>query len=170
MTNASLYVLRSLSALASFLEDAGPGIAERVTAWLRCALEPGEIMPDVALLFKLVERRLRRAHERHLPVVGICLGHQLVAAALGGEVGPMDTPEWGFHRIDITPVGQVSTVLAGIQWDHHQLCSGGGGDRRARILQPRHDLSGAELGLQVAGADHRIEANLVGRFDHCRQH
>ncbi len=32
---------------------------------------------------------LAKAHERGLPVVGICLGAQLIGKALGGEVGPM---------------------------------------------------------------------------------
>lgn len=59
---------------------------------------------------------LRAAHERQLPVVGICLGHQLIARALGAEVGPMDKPEVGYVDVDLTPAGQTDTILAGIPW------------------------------------------------------
>lgn len=63
---------------------------------------------------------LRGAHERQLPVIGICLGAQLVAQALGGKVGP-STPEWGFHKVQIPPPAQVETMMAGIAWDSWQF-------------------------------------------------
>ncbi len=59
---------------------------------------------------------LREAHERALPVFGICLGAQLIAKALGGEVGPCATPEFGFCEVDATPPGHTDRVLAGIPW------------------------------------------------------
>lgn len=68
---------------------------------------------------------LKAAHEAKLPVVGICLGHQMIAKALGGEVGPMEKPEEGFHNITINPMGQTETVLAGIAWTHPQYESHG---------------------------------------------
>ena len=64
---------------------------------------------------------VRDAHERELPVVGICLGAQLVARALGGEVASMDRPEWGFGEVEITVEGQTETMLAGIPWRHRQF-------------------------------------------------
>ncbi len=59
---------------------------------------------------------LRQAHERALPIVGICLGHQMIAAALGGEVAKMDKSEQGFHDVTIGPPGHTDTILAGIRW------------------------------------------------------
>ena len=64
---------------------------------------------------------LREAHRLQLPVVGVCLGAQLIAHALGGQVGPMERAEWGFTKVSINTFGQVETVLAGIPWDSHQF-------------------------------------------------
>jgi GMP synthase-like glutamine amidotransferase len=60
---------------------------------------------------------LKAAHARELPVVGVCLGHQLIAHALGGKVGPARNPEWGFEPVSLTTSGQVEPLLAGIAWD-----------------------------------------------------
>ncbi len=65
---------------------------------------------------------LRDASMRHLPVIGVCLGAQLVASALGGEVEPMTEAEVGFHRVTLTPAGHVETSVSGIAWDHMALC------------------------------------------------
>src|SRR5690606_15590880 len=59
---------------------------------------------------------LRTAHEAGLPVVGICLGCQLLARALGGEVDRAAKPERGFTRVVQTPAGNTDRVLAGVPW------------------------------------------------------
>lgn len=64
---------------------------------------------------------LRAAHEAQLPIVGICLGHELLAKALGGEVGPSQTPEAGFVDVDILPGAHTDTLLAGIAWHSPQF-------------------------------------------------
>lgn len=68
---------------------------------------------------------LKAAHEASIPVVGVCLGAQLVAAALGGQVGPMEKPEIGFHPVSINPAGQTDTLLAGVAWTAAQFCHHG---------------------------------------------
>ena len=47
-----------------------------------------------------------------MPFLGICLGHQLVADALGGEVGPAKKPELGIFRIVPTAEGIGHPLIA----------------------------------------------------------
>ena len=67
---------------------------------------------------------IKQAHEREIPIVGICLGAQLVAAALGGEVGPMqpgeattaEGVEAGWHPVQLSFPGTTDTIHQGIPW------------------------------------------------------
>lgn len=66
---------------------------------------------------------IRKAHEASLPVVGVCLGSQQIAVALGGRVGPMARPEVGMGLVHLTVPGQTETLMAGIPWSSQQLHS-----------------------------------------------
>jgi GMP synthase-like glutamine amidotransferase len=51
---------------------------------------------------------------RRLPYLGVCLGHQLLVDALGGEVGLADTSEIGIFQVDKTDLGGRSPLLEGL--------------------------------------------------------
>lgn len=60
---------------------------------------------------------IRQAHAAELPVIGICLGAQLIAHALGGTVARMEAgPEVGFEPVDLTIAAQTHTMMSGIPW------------------------------------------------------
>jgi GMP synthase-like glutamine amidotransferase len=52
--------------------------------------------------------------DRGLPFFGLCLGHQLLADALGGAVGKAETPEIGVLEVELTPDGQASPFYEGL--------------------------------------------------------
>jgi GMP synthase (glutamine-hydrolysing) len=85
---------------------------------------------------------LKQAHDAGLPVVGICLGAQMIAVAHGGKVGPMMTPvppvkpgetppadapqpkpnpEVGWQNVKIVFPGTMETIYQGIPWDTMQF-------------------------------------------------
>jgi GMP synthase (glutamine-hydrolysing) len=55
------------------------------------------------------ERLIRRARQESVPVLGHCLGGQLIARALGARVVASPRPEVGWHRIDIAPTALART-------------------------------------------------------------
>lgn len=64
------------------------------------------------------------------PFLGICLGHQLLAESLGGQVSRMLKPEVGLVKIDLTPAGQKDPIFAGFpsqvetfQWHGAEISS-----------------------------------------------
>lgn len=63
---------------------------------------------------------LRNAHDRSVPVLGICFGAQLLSQALGGGTEPMRTRRLGWQ--DVTPLG-THQVPAGpwFQWRTNRL-------------------------------------------------
>lgn len=56
---------------------------------------------------RLIENTLRRRQ----PVIGVCLGSQLLAAALGARVYPSGGKEIGWYRVDLTDAGADDPLL-----------------------------------------------------------
>lgn len=64
--------------------------------------------PFLAGELRLIERRLRVG----APLLGVCLGAQLIAAAAGARVFPGPAKEVGFAPVTLTPDGQLSCLSA----------------------------------------------------------
>lgn len=57
---------------------------------------------------------IRRALETDTPVLGVCLGAQLLAAAAGSRVFPGPRPEIGWTPVSLTLEGRQDPVLGGV--------------------------------------------------------
>jgi GMP synthase (glutamine-hydrolysing) len=63
---------------------------------------------------------------RGTPLLGICLGVQLLARAAGSWVGPLPEPEIGWYPVELTPAGATDPVVGALpsrfhalQWHHY---------------------------------------------------
>lgn len=69
---------------------------------------------------------MRQANEIGMPIVGLCLGSQILARALGGKVQAMPSGiEFGWHEVKLTPVGREDSIHTGLPWsammfEHHR--------------------------------------------------
>jgi GMP synthase-like glutamine amidotransferase len=63
--------------------------------------------------------------QRAKPFLGICLGHQLLADALGGEVGLAEQGEVGVFDVDVVPgdgfMSGLPTRIPVMQWHHAEV-------------------------------------------------
>lgn len=63
---------------------------------------------------------MAQAHQREIAVVGVCLGSQILAVALGGSVGPIGggslSIELGWHEVKSAFGGTIDTLHTGLPW------------------------------------------------------
>ena len=66
--------------------------------------------------------------QRNRPYMGVCLGLQLLAVALGGEVGLAREAEVGFGKVEINALGHAHPLTRGLpstfkimQWHHAEV-------------------------------------------------
>ncbi len=166
--------------------DAGPGVfAEAIRArgaelgpWLRAELdlpprEPADydavltfggamhadqdtehpwLREEKALLAELIERRI--------PLLGVCLGAQLVAEAAGAEVRRASEPEIGWHRVELTPEGRDDPLMAPLapgftafQWHSYEFSLPAGATALATspVCLQAYRLAGPAWGIQFHG-------------------
>ena len=90
---------------------------------------------------------LRTAHDHEIPVLGVCLGGQLVALAHGGGVERAAEPQFGWFA----PADSAQPVLAGewFQWHHDSWTPPPGSQQQAGSERnPQAFTLGRTLALQ----------------------
>lgn len=122
------------SAPLGIIEDV---LRERDLSYLYCDAWSSEVWPEPRDLSALIvlggemnvdaldrhrflskARDLVRATMDHgLPVLGVCLGAQMLARALGAEVNPSPVREIGFGHVFPTAAGEKDPVLSGFTED-----------------------------------------------------
>jgi len=56
-------------------------------------------------------RLIRRAMEHNIPILGICLGAQLIAKSLGSEVSKNPEKEIGWYDVSLSEAGKVDPLM-----------------------------------------------------------
>jgi GMP synthase (glutamine-hydrolysing) len=100
---------------------------------------------------------LQRLLDLHKPVLGICLGAQLLAKAAHAPVGPADEPEIGWYDVELTDDAADDPVLGALpsrfdafQWHYymHGLPAGAVELARSRVCTQAFRLGDSAWGVQ----------------------
>jgi GMP synthase (glutamine-hydrolysing) len=82
---------------------------------------------------------IERALDEEVPLLGICLGAQLIARAAGAWVGPAGASEVGWYRVEPTAAGLSDPVVGtlagptyGFEWHHYTYAVPHGATELAR--------------------------------------
>ena len=91
---------------------------------------------------------VRAAHDAGVAVLGLCFGGQVLSAALGGEVRPVDTPEFGWHEVD-TDLPDAIAPGPWFEWHYDGFTVPDGATEIARTaVSPQAFRIGRSVGTQ----------------------
>jgi GMP synthase-like glutamine amidotransferase len=100
---------------------------------------------------------LQRLLDGHTPVLGVCLGAQMLAKAASAAVGPSSEPEIGWFEVELTEEGRNDPVLGSLpprfeafQWHFytHGLPAGAVELARSRVCTQAFRLGESAWGVQ----------------------
>jgi len=170
--------------------DAGPGVFAQsieeaggeLEQWLIAAGEPSPVDPlAVDALITLggamhpdqeadhpwigeEKRLLAELIDRGMPLLGVCLGAELLASAAGGEVARAPQPEVGWYRVQTTHAGGDDPLLAplapefeALEWHSYSFGLPPGGTALARS---EAGLQAFRVGARAWGIQFHAEATL----------
>ena len=76
---------------------------------------PMDVWQEEAHPWLVAEKRaIREWVAAGRPFLGVCLGHQLLASAMGGRVGPGAAPEVGIMPVELTGAGRADPLFRGL--------------------------------------------------------
>src|SRR5262249_38905797 len=101
--------------------------------------------------------------ERQLPYMGVCLGHQLLGAALGGTVGKAAQAEVGILEVELTDAGRrdplfegMATRFKALQW-HGAEVAGAPADAVVLARSPLCQVQAMRIGRHAYGMQDHTE-------------
>lgn len=87
-----------------FDSESGDRFPDTLGGWDALAILGGAMSANDPLpSLRQAEVLIREAVAAGKPTLGHCLGGQLMARALGGQVGPSPAPEVGWHTLEVAP-------------------------------------------------------------------
>jgi GMP synthase-like glutamine amidotransferase len=94
--------------------DAFPDLEDYAALWVMGG--PMNVGDETEFPWLMNEKILIRkaVQDLRLPYMGVCLGAQLLADAVGGEVRPMSAPEVGLFPVTMTSAGLNHPLTAGL--------------------------------------------------------
>jgi GMP synthase (glutamine-hydrolysing) len=105
--------------------------------------------------------------DRGVPLMGVCLGAQLLAEAAGGSARRASTPEIGWHEVQLTPEGARDPVLGSLaprftafQWHSYEVTLPPGATTLARsdVCTQAYRIGSSAWGIQFHAEVSRTDA------------